>query len=133
MKFDNGKCFEETFRVCLALMGEPPLLGTFLSECISYCSLQFLYILLLSLFGPLKYDGRAIKLLQIWRRNSHSIHILARWQPPVKIAVGIPGTFIYMDSNLASADRPTMIAVRKPQVGEVVKMAVMLRFFRIIV
>ena len=32
-----------------------------------------------------------------------------------KIAVGKPGTFIYMDSNLASADRPTMIAVRKPQ------------------
>ena len=31
------------------------------------------------------------------------------------IAVGKPGTFIYMDSNLASADRPTMIAVRKPQ------------------
>ena len=32
-----------------------------------------------------------------------------------KIAVGKPGTFIYMDRNLASEDRPTMIAVRKPQ------------------
>ena len=37
-----------------------------------------------------------------------------RWSL-AKIAVGKPGTFIYMDCNLASEDRPTMIAVRKPQ------------------